>query len=368
MIPARDWLLQQAPGRQVAGKAIQKPGEAAQTGEEAAHDIAWSITNEIVKEAVLEATYRAVTDDIMDHVLVTQRQQFKNQEKLLCSKQSSVHLLSNEISKKIPRVQQQRAAKPSTKNESPFRKSGIKGMMDNNYCRVKLEKVHRSGHKAWHDGNTFKCSKCDFRSFSEQNLSEHNRKEHGTWLTQNQRNDVLYICHCCGKKVDHKKWALQEHLKTHCLTLVEYNMLYGGLKTRINKERKRKKKITVAYMEASEPLLDLKKEGLSRSSSTDNIKEEVHMAVKVKRESAFNSQVLINEDSRKLEKKEVDVSQNSCTTSEELFIYLCPVANCQFAIDLQVCIRYSVLAFCTHLLGKKHAKTQRRLVKRIDTT
>ena len=99
------------------------------------------------------------------------------------------------------------------------------------------------------------------------------------------------------------------------------------------------------------------------------------MAGKEKRKSTFYSQVLINEDYRKLDKQEDDVSQNprkgSCSTSEELFIYLCPVANCRFAIDLQVCctlysVQYSVLAFCAHLLGKRNNKTHRKLVKRID--
>ena len=95
-------------------------------------------------------------------------------------------------------------------------------------------------------------------------------------------------------------------------------------------------------MEASEPLLDLKERVISRSSSTENIQEKLHLAGKEKRKSTIHSQVLINEDSRKLDKQEDDLSQNprkdSCTTSDELFIYLCPVANCQFAIDLQVCI------------------------------
>ena len=149
-------MLKQEPGRHVARKAIEIPGKSVSTGEEAAHDIAWSITNEIVKEAVTEATYRAVTDDIIDHVLVNQKQQLNKQEKLLRSEQSTGNLLSNKISKKFSRVQQQRAAKPSNKNESPFRKfSIITGVMSN--CRVKLEKVHRSSDKAWHDGNVLTC-------------------------------------------------------------------------------------------------------------------------------------------------------------------------------------------------------------------
>ena len=294
-------------------KATKKLGEAVSTGEEASLEIARSITNEIVEEAVMEVTYRAVTDDIIDNVIVNQRKQ----EKLLCSKQATGHLLTQEISKKVPRMQQQRAAKPSTKNESPFKKSNIiKGILDKKYCTVKMEKI--------------------------KGVSEHSRIEDRTCLAQKQRNGVQFICHCCGKTVNHKKRIVQEHLKTHCLTMVEYDMLYGGLTKRTIKEKKRKKIITVAYMDASEPLLDLKEQGRSCSSSTDIIKEEVLLAGKEDKKSTFHSKVSRNEDSRELVKQEDDASQDprkgSCTSSEELFIYLCPVANCQFAIDLQVCI------------------------------
>ena len=380
----------------------EEPEEGVATGEEEACVIALSLTNEIIKEAVMEATCKSVIDDIMDHVIVNHRQQSKEHKKLLCpvqpmdagkadsksysnnikniscqfkEEQATEHLVSSHLSsvteqlcvklnereeeiktevteetyimdktKNFPRVQQKRSAKSSTENESPFKKSNIiKVFMDKKSCSVKIEKLQASDEKVWYDGKTFNCSKCDFTFSSKQHLSEHNRKEHGTSLGQYQRTDVRYVCHCCGNKVYHEKGALQEHLKTHCLTLVEYNRLYGSLRKRIKKERKRKKRVTVVYTEASELLLDLKEPSVSRSSSTDNIKEEEYGADKKKRTpNSSDKQVLRSNDFRDVKKQVSDTFQNpkkdNHRKTEELFIYLCPVADCHFAINLQVCM------------------------------
>ena len=128
-------------------------------------------------------------------------------------------------------------------------------------------KVGGKEKQSWYDGTTFSCTQCGHTSSSLIIFRQHVKAKHktpGQDMYSMTKEQYESECLCCGTKILHEKKMLKEHMKTHFLSLAEYQKMYG----KASRLRKRaassfeecKQLVNAIYREGEEDMVELKQE------------------------------------------------------------------------------------------------------------
>jgi hypothetical protein len=108
------------------------------------------------------------------------------------------------------------------KEESPIPEDLIEGVdekKDSEMAAIKDENEDDN----WYDKNTFECKLCSYSCKSLSMFGRHVDKVHETQLSEFSgsytRTSVYYECQFCLEEVYHELSAIEEHVRTHFLTI-----------------------------------------------------------------------------------------------------------------------------------------------------